>query len=131
MHVIFGPQPRRRLQRHVAQFRAGRAEHLDGAFPAEIEPLAVELNALLDHNAEVIERARTPVGNLAHALKTPLAVLTNESAAPENDTLAEQVRRQTDLMRRHVDHYLVRARAAGAGRGLGRSEEGRGGKEGV
>src|SRR3546814_15636071 len=56
IQVIFGLQPLRRLQRQLAQIRAGRAEHLDGAFPAEIEPLAVELNALLDHNAEVIER---------------------------------------------------------------------------
>ncbi|MFN4087594.1 MAG: ATP-binding protein [Alphaproteobacteria bacterium] len=123
IQVVYGLQPLRRLGRQLAQIRAGRAHHLGGDFPAEIAPLATELNALLDHNAEVIERARTHVGNLAHALKTPLAVLTNEAASapadPGADGLADQVRRQTELMRRHVDHYLVRARAAGAGRVLG------------
>ncbi len=118
IQVIFGLMPLRRLQRQVAAIRAGRAQHLHGSFPSEIEPLAVELNALLDHNSEVIERARTHVGNLAHALKTPLAVLTNEAATADHP-IGEQVKRQAELMRRHVDHYLVRARAAGAGRVLG------------
>ncbi len=119
IQVIYGLLPLRRVQRQLARIRAGEAEHLSGDFPTEIEQLADELNGLLDHNAEVIERARTHVGNLAHALKTPLAVLANEAASEAADPLAEQVRRQTDLMRRHVDHYLVRARAAGAGRVLG------------
>lgn len=75
---------------------------------------------LLDHNAQVVDRARTHVGNLAHALKTPLSVLTNEAVSPgDSAQLAETVRRQTGLMRRQVDHYLVRARAAASGSVLG------------
>jgi signal transduction histidine kinase len=80
--------------------------------------LADELNALLAHDAAVVERARTHVGNLAHALKTPLAVLSNEAATAEGP-LAQQVARQTGMMRRQVDHYLARARAAATGGLLG------------
>ena len=71
--------------------------------------MAEELNALIAHNAAVVERARTHVGNLAHALKTPLSVLSNEGA-DGNGPLAQSVRRQSALMRRQVDHYLARAR---------------------
>jgi signal transduction histidine kinase len=83
-----------------------------------VAPLAQELNALLSHNAAVVERARTHVGNLAHALKTPLSVLMNE-AAVGNEAITETVRKQTELMRRQVDHYLVRARTAATGGVLG------------
>src|SRR3546814_19151557 len=88
-----------------------------------VRPLADELNSRLGHNAAVVGRARTHVSNLAHGLKTPLSVRTNEAdAAP--GPLADAVRRQTPVMRRHVDHYLSRARAAASGQVLGaRTEE--------
>src|SRR5262249_16604845 len=76
-----------------------------------IAPLARELNGLLDANREVVERARTQVGNLAHALKTPLSVITNESRAASGP-LADKVAEQAELMRRQVTHYLDRARIA-------------------
>ena len=126
IQVLFGLRPLRRVQAALTDIRLGRAARLEGSFPPEINPLAEELNAVLDHNAEVVERARTHVGNLAHALKTPLTVLANEAgsmaksgAKPEDNPLAENVARQTALMRRHVDHYLARARTAAAGRVIG------------
>ena len=118
LQVHFGLQPLRRMRRALANIRAGRAERLAGRFPAEITPLAEELDALLDENAAVVERARTHVGNLAHALKTPLSVLANEAAAADGP-LAELARRQSALMRRQVDHYLARARTAATTRTLG------------
>ena len=116
--VLYGLRPLRRLREGLADIRAGRADRLEGDYPAEIAPLAAELNALLQHNASIVERARTHVGNLAHSLKTPLAVLTNEAEKP-GPVDAETVRRQTELMRRQVDHHLVRARAAGVAGVLG------------
>src|SRR5262249_32345433 len=91
----------------------GRARRLEGRFPAEIAPLAQELNSLIQHSEEVVGRARTHVSNLAHFLKTPLTVLSSEAEA-EPGPLADAVKRQVDSMRRQVDHYLARGRAAGA-----------------
>ena len=71
----------------------------------------IATTALLDHNAEVVDRARTHVGNLAHALKTPLAVLTNEATGREGP-LAESVKAQLAIMQQQVDHHLSRARMA-------------------
>ncbi len=110
--VYYGLRPLKRIRTALASIRDGRSERLEGAFPAEVVPLADELNGLLDHTGEVLARARAHVGNLAHALKTPLAVLTNESAAPTPD-IAATVGAQTEMMRRQVDHHLARARAIG------------------
>ncbi|MGE0737435.1 MAG: sensor histidine kinase [Alphaproteobacteria bacterium] len=111
LQVRFGLAPLRRIQPALAAIRNGQADRLSGPFPAEVAPLATELNALLDDNAQVVERARTHVGNLAHALKTPLAVLTNE-AAGQQGAFAETVARQTEIMRAQVEHHLQRARLA-------------------
>lgn len=111
VQVRVGLLPLFRLRREVASVRRGRAEKLEGAYPEELEPLAVELNALLTHNQEVVERQRTHVGNLAHALKTPLSVMLTE-AAQQPGSLAEVVERQAATMREQVDHHLRRARAA-------------------
>ena len=119
IQVHFGLQPLRRLGRALANIRAGQAERLVGRYPAEITPLAEELDQLLDENQAVVERARTHVGNLAHALKTPISILTNEAAAAGPGPLAGLVERQVALMRRHVDHYLARARTAATARVLG------------
>ena len=89
-----------------------RAERLEGRFPVEIAPLARETNALIDANREIVERARTHVGNLAHALKTPLSVMVNEATARGDDPLAVKVREQTDIMRDQVTRHLERARLA-------------------
>ncbi len=111
VQVRVGLVPLFRLRREVASVRRGKAEKLEGAYPEELEPLAVELNALLTHNQEVVERQRTHVGNLAHALKTPLSVMLTE-ASQQPGGLADVVERQAATMREQVDHHLRRARAA-------------------
>jgi signal transduction histidine kinase len=113
IQVRVGLQPLRRVTQALHRIRAGSARRLEGNFPAEIEPLASELNSLIEHSAEVVGRARSYVSNLAHFLKTPLTVLTSEAEA-QPGPLAEAVNRQVVVMRRQVDHYLTRARAAGA-----------------
>jgi len=95
------------------RIRDGSARRLEGHFPAEIDPLAAELNSLIEHSAEVVGRARSYVSNLAHFLKTPLTVLSSEASA-QPGPLADAVNKQVGIMRRQVDHYLTRARAAGA-----------------
>ena len=87
--------------------------------PAEIEPLQTELNALIESNQDIIDRARTQVGNLAHALKTPLAVITNE-ARDDETTLGSKVAEQAQLMRDQISHYLDRARIAARAGVIGR-----------
>jgi signal transduction histidine kinase len=111
VQVQVGLTPLFRLRREVAAVRRGKAERLVRTYPEELEPLAAELNALLEHNQEVVERQRTHVGNLAHALKTPLSVMITE-ASQRPGPLAEVVSRQADVMREQVDHHLRRARAA-------------------
>lgn len=113
VQVRVGLQPLNRVSEALARIRDGKARRLDGRFPAEIAPLATELNSLIEHSAEVVGRARTHVSNLAHFLKTPLSVLASEAHAHPGP-LADAVLRQVATMRRQVDHYLVRARAAGA-----------------
>jgi signal transduction histidine kinase len=118
LQVRYGLSPLRRIRQAIVAVRTGRAQRLEGEFPSEIMPLSGEINTLLEQNAAVVDRARTQVSNLAHALKTPLSVLSNEAAgAPA--ALPDTVKRQVDVMRRHVDHYLARARAAAAARVLG------------
>jgi len=119
LQVRIGLLPLRRVATALARIRDGSAQSLEGNFPAEIAPLAAELNSLIAHSAEVVARARTHVSNLAHFLKTPLAVLASEAEASGASPLAEQVRRQVFTMRRQVDHYLTRARAAGNVSALG------------
>jgi signal transduction histidine kinase len=110
--VRFGLAPLNRISRSLAAIRSGRAEKLEGAFPVEIEPLARETNALIDANREIVERARHHVGNLAHALKTPLSVMMNEAAARADDPLAAKVKEQAGIMRNQVTRHLERARIA-------------------
>jgi signal transduction histidine kinase len=109
--VRFGLAPLKRISEALAAIRAGTAERLEGRFPVEIAPLARETNALIDANREVVERARTHVGNLAHALKTPLSVVVNE-AAGRDDPLAAKVIEQANIMRDQIARHLERARLA-------------------
>jgi len=118
VQVRIGLLPLRQVSEALTRIRDGKARRLDGRFPTEIAPLAGELNSLIQHSEEVVGRARTHVSNLAHFLKTPLSVLAAEADAHEKDpgatVLAEMVKRQVFSMRRQVDHYLSRARAAGS-----------------
>ncbi|OJF97390.1 sensor histidine kinase [Pararhizobium antarcticum] len=109
--ILFGLRPLDQARRSLEKVRGGESERLDGAFPREIQPLASEVNALIDSNRRIIERARMQVGNLAHSLKTPIAVLLNESRvldAPHGDL----VKAQADAMQMQVQSYLNRARIA-------------------
>ncbi len=110
--VRFGLAPLKRITDSLTAIRSGTAEHLTGQFPEEIAPLARETNALIDANREIVERARTHVGNLAHALKTPLSVMVNEAASRPGDPFANKVQEQADIMRDQVARHLERARLA-------------------
>lgn len=120
--IRLGLRPLFDLRDKVVAVREGRAERVDGDYPSEIAPLANELNSLIGHNKDIVERARTHVSNLAHALKTPLAVLKNE-AETSKSKLSEVVLRQSDTMRNQVDHHLRRARAAARGQAIGVSTD--------
>ena len=111
-------RPMQRMQQSLSAIRRGKAERLEGDFPYEMQPVAEELNLLIDANTEVINRARTQVGNLAHALKTPLSVLTNEAQSNKSG-FAEKVSEQTQVMRDQVNLYLDRARRAARAQTLG------------
>jgi signal transduction histidine kinase len=117
LQVGYGLRPLAEMSRRLADIRAGKADRLEGEFPREIAPLQKELNALLRANREIVERARTHVGNLAHALKTPLSVIANETDRARGRggaeaALADIVGRQTELMSGQVRHHLDRARMA-------------------
>jgi signal transduction histidine kinase len=116
--VRIGLAPVFAMRDAVAEVREGRSERVVGDFPVELQPLGEELNSLLVHSRKVVERARTHVGNLAHALKTPIAVLLNESESSDTE-LADLVRRQTQTMSRQVDHHLRRAQAAAHAKAIG------------
>lgn len=111
LQVRFGLRPLASMSRSLAAIREGRAERLEGAWPREIAPLARELNALIEANGAIVERSRSQVGNLAHALKTPLAVVLNEARA-EGGTFADKVIEQVGVMRSEVERYLDRTRLA-------------------
>jgi signal transduction histidine kinase len=109
--VRFGLRPLSRLSREVQAIRRGDADALKGDFPRDIAPLAQEINLLLTANRTILERARTQVGNLAHALKTPLAVIMNEFRNLPDAPL-EKLAEQTAIMRDQISWHLDRARTA-------------------
>ncbi len=109
--VRFGLRPLSGIRQNLAEIRSGNAEKLEGELPYEIRPLQQELNALIQSNREIVDRARTHVGNLAHALKTPLSVISNEARAHEG-ALAAKVVEQAEVMRTQITHHLDRARVA-------------------
>ena len=111
MAILLGLRPLGRVRDALAMVREGAAQRLDGSFPAEIEPLANETNALIENNRRIVERSRTQVGNLAHSLKTPLAVLINEGRAL-GGAKGELISDQAAAMQQQVEHYLRRARVA-------------------
>lgn len=122
VQVRVGLRPLKRMRVAIQEIRSGAKARLEGDFPREIEPVAEELNALIDSNREVVERARTHVGNLAHALKTPLSVILNE-ARSAGGPFGEKVAEQAKLMRERIDNDLDRARAAAQRRVVGVSTE--------
>jgi len=112
LQTFYGLWPLRRVQREVSSIRSGEKTRIGQDFPTEIRPLTEEINQLLAHSEAQAEEARRHAGNLAHALKTPLTVITNAATARAPD-LADTVCREALVMRRQVDHHLARARAIG------------------
>jgi len=118
IQVSFGLRPLRLLQGELASIRRGERERISGVYPSEVAPLADELNLLIGANRDIVERARTQVGNLAHALKTPLSVIVNEADASPGP-LAEKVDEQAAVMRDQIAYYLDRARVAARAGAIG------------
>jgi signal transduction histidine kinase len=107
-----------RVRTQLADLNAGRERRMNGAYPVEVQPLVDDLNALLDHRERAIERAIAKAGDLAHGLKTPLAVLAHEAECARHSghtEIAEAIEQQITRMRRHVDYHLAHARAAASG----------------
>jgi signal transduction histidine kinase len=112
LQTFYGLWPLRRVQREVAAIGSGAKTRISNEFPSEIRPLTEEINQLLGHSEAQAEEARRHAGNLAHALKTPLTVITNAATADAPD-LDDTVCREASVMRRQIDHHLARARAIG------------------
>lgn len=116
--VRVGLRPLFDLTDEIAHIQSGEQQRLLKTYPAEITPVATQINAFLNYAQDVVERQRMHVGNLAHALKTPLSVLLT-SAGDAEGPLPEAVRKQTETMRAQVDHHLRRARAAARSQAMG------------
>ena len=115
LQIGFGLQPMARLQRALRAIRSGKETHLPRSLPLEVQPVVDDLNSLIDINAQMVVRARAQAGNLAHALKTPLAVLTDEAyrlKTQGEDEAAQTILQQCQRMQRQIDYQIARARAA-------------------
>ena len=116
--------PFRTLRAGLSLVRDGRSRSIDGEYPSEVQPLVNDLNALLEERERAVARALTTAGDLAHGLKTPLAVLAQEAelaAAAGHHELAATLGQLVERMRRQIDYHLARARATastGAAPGL-------------
>jgi signal transduction histidine kinase len=116
--VRAGISPIHIMRRRLAEVRQGQSRQLEGFYPSEVQPLVDDLNALLAHNERAVRRATAKAGDLAHGLKTPLAVLANEAARLNREghaELAATIAQQVALMQRQVDYHLAHARAAASG----------------
>ena len=111
LQVKFGLLPLNKIKASLFKVRNGDEEKLKDPYPLEVQPLASEINELLEHNAKIIDRAKTHVGNLAHVLKTPLAVISNE-VKNDNKVMNNQIL----LMKRHIDRYLKKAHLESVGK---------------
>ena len=116
--VRFGLTPFKEMRRRLADVQSGTTRQLAGTYPAEVEPLVRDLNALLAHHEAAASRAIATAGDLAHGLKTPLAVLSHEAdraAAAGHADLAAAMTEQIERMRRQIEYHLAHARAAASG----------------
>jgi signal transduction histidine kinase len=115
LQIAYGLQPMTHLQRALSAIRSGRETHLPRSLPLEVQPVVDDLNSLIDLNAQMVVRARAQAGNLAHALKTPLAVLTDEAywlQTKGEEESAQIILQQCQRMQRQIDYQIARARAA-------------------
>ena len=118
VQVFVGLAPLQKLLAAPGKVRSGETQRLEGEFPTEVMPLVAEFNTVVAENADVVGRARTPAGNLAHALKTPLSVLFNAALPPDAQDrgLCRLVIDQTGMARRQADYHLARLQAAASAR---------------
>jgi signal transduction histidine kinase len=110
--------PFRRLREKLSAVRVGRGRRVEGVYPTEVQPLIDDLNALLENREKSVQRAVATAGDLAHGLKTPLALLAHEAdraAAAGNQELAQSILQQVERMSRQMTYHLARARAAASG----------------
>jgi signal transduction histidine kinase len=117
LQLAYGLHPLRKMTAAIGDIRAGRASHMLGEYPSEIQPLVGDLNALLEANAAIVARSRIQAGNLAHGLRTPLAILMDEAdrlQASGNQESAAALTRECARMQRQIDFNLARARTAAA-----------------
>lgn len=116
--VRAGLSPFRRLRRQLSDLRGGSGRRIEGSYPTEVQPLVNDLNSLLENREQIVRRALARAGDLAHGLKTPLAVLAQEAdradAAGQHE-IAAMISHQVERMRRQVEYHLAHARAAGSG----------------
>ena len=106
------------MRRRLSDIRAGKERQLLGSYPTEVQPLVDDLNALLDHRDQTVRKAHAKAGDLAHGLKTPLAVLAREAelaGAGGHHDLAATMGQQVERMRRQIEYHLAHARAAASG----------------
>jgi signal transduction histidine kinase len=116
--VRSGLLPFDQLRTRLSAVRDGHERRIDGTYPAEVQPLVNDLNLLLEHRDKAVQRALAKAGDLAHGLKTPLAVLAQEadrSDAEGHHELAATMLQQIERMRRQIDYHLAHARAASSG----------------
>ena len=108
LQVKYGLLPLKKIKNSLFKIRNGDATKLEESYPVEVSPLAKEINILLDHNERIVERAKTHVGNLAHALKTPLAIISNHTDKTQDKLLRNQI----DYIKKNIDRYLNKARSS-------------------
>jgi len=116
--VRSGMSPLYRLRARLSSVRNGQCRRVDGDYPTEVQPLVNDLNALLDQREQAVQRAQAKAGDLAHGLKTPLAVLSREAERVEasgQHELAATIGQQVERMRRQIEYHLAHARAAASG----------------
>ncbi len=116
--VRSGLLPFDQLRTRLSAVRDGQEARIDGSYPAEVQPLVNDLNSLLEHREKAVQRALAKAGDLAHGLKTPLAVLAQEADRAEAEgqrEVAATIHQQVERMRRQIDYHLAHARAANSG----------------
>lgn len=117
-HLRAALLPFGRLRRQLVNLREGSGRRIEGRYPTEVQPLVNDLNSLLEHREQVVARALARAGDLAHGLKTPLAVLAHEADEAEatgQHQTAAAISGQVERMRRQVEYHLAQARAATPG----------------
>ena len=114
LQVNYGLLPLNKIKQALFKIRNGDKKKLEAQYPLEVQPLATEINELLEHNEKIVDRAKTHVGNLAHVLKTPLAVISNEIGKNQNSVMGAQI----SLMQKHIDRYLKKAHLQAVGKSI-------------